>query len=83
MTFQARPTPGSERALEFFLQYETDAFLKLIPSYNLESPSCATVLNHGDYWHTNIMLRLNPQTKIPEECVVIDWQVDYIEVVKN
>ena len=74
---QAKPKTGSERVLEFFLQYESDAYLKMMSQYNITSPSCAIVLNHGDYWNSNIMIRQNPETKTPEQCVAIDWQVGF------
>ena len=73
--FQAKPNAGSERALEFFLQYESDAFLKMIPQYDITAHSCSIVVSHGDYWNSNIMFKLNPETKTPEQCVAIDWQV--------
>ena len=83
IVLQAKPNAGSERALEFFLHYESDAFLKMMPQYDITIPSCGIVVNHGDYWNSNIMFKLNPETKTPEQCVAIDWQVTLRQKCQN
>ena len=75
MNAQEKPTPGSEKVLQFLRKFEKDVFAQLIPHFNLENPACATVVNHGDLWNNNMLFKLDPDTKAPAQCVVIDWQV--------
>ncbi|CAG7818790.1 unnamed protein product [Allacma fusca] len=70
----SKPTPGSDKVLEYLKQYETRGFLRLIKLLRLDNQSCSMSLNHGDLWNGNVLFKVNAETKNAEECVVIDLQ---------
>jgi hypothetical protein len=74
----SKPTPGSEKALEYLRQFEIRAFLKLCNLFRLENQVCSMNLNHGDVWNGNLMFKLNPETKTPESCAIIDFQTIHL-----
>ncbi|CAG7822449.1 unnamed protein product [Allacma fusca] len=75
---QTHPTPGSGKALEHILQFETEGFFKLAKYFDLKNPSCARVVCHGDIWGANMMFKQNEETQEYDECVIIDFQTAHL-----
>ncbi|CAG7721684.1 unnamed protein product, partial [Allacma fusca] len=70
----SKPTPGSDKVLEYLKQYETRGFLRLCKLLTLDNQSCSMSLNHGDLWNGNVMFKMNAETKKPESCLMLDLQ---------
>ncbi|CAG7824750.1 unnamed protein product [Allacma fusca] len=74
----SKPTPGSEKVLEYLKKYETRGFLKICKLLPLDNQSCSMSLNHGDLWNGNVMFQLNAETKKPESCLMLDLQTIHL-----
>ncbi|CAG7725708.1 unnamed protein product [Allacma fusca] len=69
-----KPTPGSEKALEYLLKYENTGFAETCKLYKRDNQRCPNVVNHGDLWNGNVMFQCNPETQRPENSMIIDMQ---------
>ncbi|CAG7720824.1 unnamed protein product, partial [Allacma fusca] len=74
----SKPTPGSDKVLDYFKPYETRGFLRLCKLFPLENQCCSMSLNHGDLWNGNVMFKMNSETKQPESCLMLDLQTIHL-----